>query len=282
MKKLIGAAIISAQLGGCIATPEYTTTEIKSGIVRVYDFGEYKLHAYDTTDVMADEVYLLETPTNLIGIESPAFAENISAWREYIAAQNKPMDSVLLSYHPNGGTWYDNAQHISTDAAVESRTNGEIGALVKSLGMAYGPDFDTNIASATTILKSGRNIINGTEFIITDDAGGYTIEIPAINVLYVHMLGADSHSILTSPQQMNEIIANLEKYKSRNYSLIISGHHTPETPDALDTKIEYIRTAQKYFEQSKSADEFIEKMKAAFPNYVGENYLDMSAAALFK
>lgn len=282
MKKIISAAIIAAALFGCDRAPEYTQTNLSAGDVRVYDFGEYKLHAYNTADAMGDYAYLVETPGNLIGIEGPSFKKNVTAWREYISAQSKPMKSVLLSYHPNPAAWYDGANNYATSAAMVARTQGEIGALVANLGAAFGPDFDTEIATTAQNLTNGVNTVDGMEFIITDNAGGYTIEIPAMNVLYVHMLGADSHSILTSIEHMDALIKQLREYKAKKYALIISAHHAPEAPGALDTKIAYIETAKKLAAESENAAQFMEKMKDAFPNYTGVNYLEMTAGNLFK
>lgn len=280
MKNIVGALIVGASLAGCGNAPDYTDIKLSVGAVRVYDFGEYKLHAYDTQDAMTDIAFLVETPKTLIGIEGPAFANTIIAWRDYIATQSKPLTAVLSSYHPN--PWYGSVPNYATSDALSSRTHGEIHALVNSLGVAFGPEFDARVASNPQMLNIGDNIIDGVHFVVADDAGGYTIEIPEMNILYVHMLGADSHSILSSLEHMEVLISQLKEYKKKNYTLILSGHHMPETVEALDAKIAYVQTVRDLAKSSKTPDEFKGKMKDKFPNFSGENYLDMTADNLFK
>ena len=50
----------------------------------------------------------------------------------------------------------------------------------------------------------------------------------------------------------------------------------------LPKKISYLNKTKEIMQQSKTADEFKANMKAAFPAYDGENYLDMTAGFLYK
>lgn len=59
-------------------------------------------------------------------------------------------------------------------------------------------------------------------------------------------------------------------------------HGGPEVQDAVAEKISYLNKTKEIMQQSKTADEFKANMKAAFPAYNGENYLDMMAGLLYK
>lgn len=260
-----------------------TTQKLEHGMVQLYDFGDLKLHAYQTNDPMNDECFLLESEGNLVAIESPAFEKNIDEWKGYVGKLGKPLTDVLISYHPNGGKWYGNARSHSTGSGRKSIGHG--GAtrqLAMNLAEAFGREFNTDIPEITDTLKTGRNEIGGIEFIVTDVADGYEIEIPAINVVYTHMLGADCHSILPGVDVMNATIDRLEGYKTKKFVLILSSHHTPETIADVDAKIEYVKTVKSISEESKDGKDFVLMMKEKYPKLHGENYLDMSAAALFQ
>ncbi|MDR2868923.1 MAG: hypothetical protein LBV04_00565, partial [Deferribacteraceae bacterium] len=67
-----------------------------------------------------------------------------------------------------------------------------------SLNGAFGKDFNTDVPKVDTIINEGNNTIASIDFIITDADEGMIIEIPVINAVYIHMLGANSHSILAN------------------------------------------------------------------------------------
>jgi hypothetical protein len=60
----------------------------------------------------------------------------------------------------------------------------------------------------------------------------------------------------------------------------LTGHYPPEKIDKAAEKIAYLETAKRLINTSANAEEFITAMKAAFPNYQGENYLEMSAGMI--
>ena len=52
--------------------------------MEVYDFGEIKLHAYQTNDLMNDESYILENKDNVLLVEFPAFYDNLEEFETYV------------------------------------------------------------------------------------------------------------------------------------------------------------------------------------------------------
>ena len=109
-----------------------------------------------------------------------------------------------------------------------------------------------------------------------DDA--YGVEIPAMNVIYIHMMGSATHNILTSIDHIKAFKAELEGF---DYDLVLTGHNMPEGRDAVQTKIEYLTKTAEIAESAESADNFIAQMHEAFPDYAGDNYLEMTAGFLF-
>jgi hypothetical protein len=64
--------------------------------------------------------------------------------------------------------------------------------------------------------------------------------------------------------------------------MILSSHHQPEPAAALDSKIAYVQKTKELAQKCNTAEEFISAMTAAFPNYTGLNYLEMSAKMIYQ
>ena len=286
MRKLtltLAIAWLSLAFGTAAYASDFTMAEKKlpHGFVQIYDFGDMKLHAYQTNDLMSDGSFILETGQNLVAIESPAFDANIAEWQEYAAGLNKPLTDILISYHPAGGKWYGEAKSQATEAAQKAISVGATKSLTESLGKAFGDGFSTDIPAIDHIIKAGPNNIGNIQFDIIEAGDGFDVAIPSINVIYTHMLGADTHSILAGQEHIDAVLASLEAMKAKNYRLILSSHHKPETQADVDTKIAYIKKVREMAAQSKNREDFVSKVKEAYPGYLGQNYLDMTAGYLF-
>ena len=286
MKKMVLAlsvALLGLVFGGSAhaADPAPVEKKLKHGLVEVYNLGSLTLYAYQTADPMADVAFVLKTDKNLVAIESPPFADNIAEWKEYLKGLNKPLTDILISYHPGGGKWYEPAKSHATEGAKKAISAGATKALTESLGRSFGDTFIADVPDIEATLKSGLNTIGGIEFEVLEAGDGYDIVVPAIDVIYTHMLGADTHSILAGPDHLQAVLASLENIKRKGYQLILSSHHAPEKQADVDTKIAYVEKVAAIAGESKTKEEFIAAVKKEYPNYQGENYLDMTAGFFY-
>lgn len=131
-------------------------------------------------------------------------------------------------------------------------------------------------------IVEGKKALAGVDFEVIDRGESYDLAIPSINVIYTHMLGKTTHSILTSAAHIEAFLQMLKEYQAAGYAMILTSHGGPEGQDAVAEKISYLNNTKEIMQQSKTADKFKANMKAAFPDYDGENYLDMTAGFLYK
>lgn len=257
----------------------YSIVKLDKGEMHVYDFGKIKLHAYRTDDFITDEVFIVEKNGKLVIIESPCFFDNNAALEKYVANLN--VAGMLIAYHDAGGSFLPNVPKYATQNAKDYGENGGGKALIDNFTNAFGAIFDNSLHKITNIIDEDKITIAGIDFIITKTHEAYNIAIPEINAVYTHMLGHDCHSIVAGAGHADAIIDELNGYIAKGYELILTSHYTPEDLKDAQTKIDYLNELKKVAAQCKSAKEFKAEVKKHFPNYGGENYLDMTAGMFF-
>ena len=281
MKKIFASLIaVMLMASACFASA------ISIGNMSVINFdGGLKLHAYGTGDNMNDYCYVVETPEGLVMIESTAYRENVSAFAEYIRSLNKPLAGALFSYHPNGYKSYGDVKIYATESALKSwAEGGSVWGLTQSFIQAMGDKVAEDLPSSAEIISEGDTVkLAGVDFVILheSDGEGYGIYIPAINAVYRHMMGAKTHNILPAIPYIEAEISELKGYQEKGYALILTSHYAPEAKEGVAEKIAYLEKVLELAKTSKSREEFISAVKASFPDYSGEAYLEMSAGALF-
>ncbi|MBP2626242.1 MAG: hypothetical protein H6Q68_953 [Firmicutes bacterium] len=276
---LTGAALSISCLGvnaeaASFDSARFTTTEA-DGI---------KIHSYMTQDALGDVSTLFETKNNLILLESVPFHSREDELKAYIKTLRKPLKSIIISAHNGGAAAFSGVPIYASQATADELNNSIKGQLdsFKSFG---GSDLDGRLVAPAIVLKDKNVTIEGINFNMTYHNGvlpSMDLAIPQSKVLYTHMLGSDEHSLIVSREQLDNVIAELKNYETQGYVVILSSHHKPEDGSAITKKIAYLEQTQTIIAESASADEFMTKMKVAFPALRGLHYLTMSANFLFK
>lgn len=257
----------------------FTTVKLAKGEMNVYDFGGVKLHAYKTNDFIDDEVFVVEKNGKAVVIESPCFFDNCTELSEYL--KDIKVDGILVAYHGAGASFMPDASKYATANAKEYSENGGGKALIDNFTNAFGDAFDNSVHQITDVIGEGKITLAGIDFIISQTAEAFDIEIPEINAVYTHMLGHDCHSIVAGAGHADAIAAQLNEYIKNGYDLILTSHYTPEDLKDAETKIRYLENLKAIAVKCSSADEFKTEVKNNYPDYSGDNYLDMTAGFFF-
>ncbi|GHU60307.1 hypothetical protein FACS189444_6960 [Spirochaetia bacterium] len=198
-------------------------TPLSIGAVRIYDFDGIRLHAYETKNPLGDECYLFETGQELIGLEAPLFRDNLTEFVDYIRSLNKPLNHFIVAYHPGGGNAFTGSRVYATETAKKSMgEGGSLKAMLDNFAGGFGDNLNTEIPAVTDTIKAGKVTIGGIEFIVTDTGESFDLEIPALNVVYTHMVGHKVHNILESPEHIDAMIGQMKDYERRKPSLILT------------------------------------------------------------
>ncbi|MDV0446351.1 hypothetical protein MsAg5_01810 [Methanosarcinaceae archaeon Ag5] len=260
---------------------DFKSINLGKGAMNIYDFGNVKLHAYKTNDFITDEVFLIEKSGKMIVVESPCFFDNIKELADYINTLNVQVEGKLLSYHMAGATFLPNVPVYATKNADEYGHTGGGKALIDNFAGAFGPIFDPSIPAVTHYLKDGPATIAGIQVNIIPTPEGFDIELPEINAVYTHMLGHDCHSIVGGAGHADALIGQLNGFKKAGFDLILTSHYTPEDLKDVETKVKYLEDLKETASKYESAEEFKAAVQKKYPEYAGENYLDMTAGFFF-
>lgn len=260
---------------------ECTTKKLGKGEVAVYDFGEARLHAYKTNDPIDDEVFIVEKDGKGFVIELAPFFDNIEELTGYIADNGIEITGIIPPYHMAGATFLPGTPIYSTKEADEYGHAGGGKALIDNFTAVFGSAFDSSIPDVTDYIEGDELTLAGIPMRIVRNQDAFDIEIPTINSVYTHMLGHDCHSIVAGAGHADAIIAQLKGYEDAGYDLVLTSHYTPEDLKDVQTKIEYLEELKGLAAGSKSAEDFKAKAEERYPNYAGENYLDMTAGFFF-
>ena len=68
------------------------------GSFEILDLGSFKLHAYNTNDVLGDASYIIEGSDGLVTLEQPLFKDNVSEFDAYVTSLNKPVRKIVTNY----------------------------------------------------------------------------------------------------------------------------------------------------------------------------------------
>jgi len=257
----------------------FQTVKLAKGEMNVYDFGGVKLHAYKTNDLIDDEVFTVEKNGKAVVIESPCFFDNNKELAEYL--NDVEVEGMLIAYHGAGASFFPDVPKYATQNAKEYAENGGGKALIDNFAKAFGEAFDSSVHKITNVIQAGKVTIGGIDFVIKQTGEAFDVEIPEINAVYTHMLGHDCHSIVAGAGHADAMIAELRSYIKKGYGLILTSHYTPEDLKDAQTKIDYLENLKKIAAGVGSADAFKAEAGRQYPQYSGQNYLDMTAGFFF-
>lgn len=260
----------------------YTTTALEKGEVNLYNFGDIKLHAYKTNDPINNEVFIVEKNKNAVIIEPACFFDNIKELENYIQSLGLNVQGILAAYHMAGASFLPKAPVYATKNADEYGHNGGGKALISNFSNIFGNAFDASIYTVTNTITEKSIKIADIDFNIIPTQEAFDIEIPAIKAIYTHMLGHDSHSIVAGEQSADALINTLNGFLSHGYDLVLSSHYSPEDLKDVKTKIAYLEDIKNIAKNTADKASFEATVKEKYPNYTGENYLEMTSNIFFE
>ena len=256
------------------------------GRFETHEFDTFQLHVYYTNHVMADASYIVEGRDALVTMEHPLFKDNVAEFDAYLAGLDKPVEQRITDYHVGGTAHHD----VVMPEGMPEFAKGEVyGGMMQHFGQLFGDAMTAMpTGKASEVAFGATKTYAGVPF---EFRHGASTDFPGASILigkkvyYTHWTPAKahiSHLQVSSPAAIDAEIAESENSLKSGATLFIGGHGGATKADAVQFKIDYLRTMKKLLAANKTADAFVEAMKKAYPDLPGAEGLGELANALYK
>lgn len=190
------------------------TVALDKGRVDVYTKNGVTLYAYQTRDLIDNEVFVLAKKGRGVVIELPCFFDNIRELTDFLKSEGVTVEAKFVAYHAAGASFLPEVPAYGTESSVAYNTTGGGAGLVANFKNAFGDSFDPAICEVDYVLEEGEIELAGIRFVVKPNAEAFDLEIPEINCVYTHMMGHDCHSIVAGCPHADGIISILHYCKS--------------------------------------------------------------------
>jgi glyoxylase-like metal-dependent hydrolase (beta-lactamase superfamily II) len=289
---LAAPSIVSANIlgGGPLGQG---TTPLKHGIVTVADFGDVKIHSYQSPDLTGCvTTHVIETSERLVfvdGQRSVIYGQEI---RDYAEATGKPVDRMIISHlHPDH--WFGAYQFRDVPIYSFAETQAEIDQLgeffieisIESLGEHVPP---TKVVPTHLIAHGATEVIDGVTFEfrhVTDAESDnmMTIYLPDQKVLIVQDMLYNNCHLFCGHGNFDGWKAGLvEMQNDTSFDLVLPGHGpTAGSRQAIDDALIYLDHTQAAYAKAATGDELKAAILDRYPSYLAAGLVDIQNLFLF-
>ena len=291
MKKYFAIALAAVAMMSCNGNKNQQAVaeqeEQKDSLVgtfQSYDLDGFKLHVYNSNDVMGDASYIVEGDSGLVVMEYPLFKVNAKEFADYIAELDKPIVTDITDYHLGGSDKLPLTMPEGMPAFIEGPVYG---GMMKSFADQFGDTMvELPTQKAAEVPFGQTQNWAGVDF---DFQHGATSDFPGASIIigkqvyYTHWTPAEAH---ISPLQVANAaavdaeLAEAQKSLASGAKYFIGGHGGLAEKAQVEFKIAYLQKVKELLAQNKDAATFAEALKAAYPGLPGD--ADALAQALYK
>ena len=287
MKRILTMAAAAMLLVSCNNNKtNQNNTEMKQtvGQFQAYELDGFRLHVYNSNDVMADASFIIEGQDGLVVMEYPLFKVNAKEFADYIAELGKKVVTDITDYHLGGSDKLPIVMPEGMPAFIEGPVYG---GMMKGFAQQFG---ETMVAlptqKASEVPFGSTQNYAGVDFRFehgaTSDFPGASIII-GNQVFYSHWAYYTAHM---SPLQLGSATAIDAELEATKFALAsgckyyIGGHGGLVEKPAVEARVAYLEKVKQLRNEKTDAAQFAEALKVAYPQMPGD--VDALAQALYK
>ena len=254
------------------------------GQFQAYELDGFKLHVYNSNDVMFDASYIIEGRDGLVVMEYPLFKVNAAEFAEYIKSLGKPVVTDITDYHLGGS---DQLPIVMPEGMPKFIEGPIYGGMMKGFAEQFGETMvDLPTQQATEVPFGSTQQYAGVDFRFdrgaASDFPGSMILIGS-QVCYTHWTPYQMHMSplqLGSKDAIDAELATTKAALAENCKYYIGGHGGLVEKPAVEARIAYLECIKKLCAEKKDAAAFEEALRNAYPDMQGD--IAPMAEALYK
>ena len=292
MKKYFVIALAAVAMMSCNGTKNQQAAAEQDAVVedslvgafQTYDLDGFRLHVYNSNDVMSDASYIVEGDSGLVVMEYPLFKVNAKEFADYIEALNKPIVTDITDYHLGGSDQLPLTMPEGMPTFIEGPVYG---GMMKGFAEQFGDTMVELPTQKAAEVPFGQ-VQNwaGVDF---DFHHGAASDFPGASIIigklvyYTHWTPAQAH---ISPLQVGNTaavdaeLAEAQKSLASGAKYFIGGHGGLAEKAQVEFKVAYLQKVKELRAANKDAATFAEALKAAYSELPGD--ADALAEALYK
>ena len=259
-------------------------------MITVQPVGDIVVHTATSPEaVFANSTHIIETPNNLVVIDTQFLLPNALDFRAYADSLGKPIERVIITHeHP------DHFLGSEAFADLDVYALAEVSEKIEANGQAEvdekQADFGDAIASTyamPNVLEPGTVEIDGVTFVFESVANAeaeiqLVTTLPDYDVVSVgDIVYSGVHLILAgSPPTWIEALDSLNAVSTEN-TYVLPGHGVPSGADLYDANVAWLMTAGALMEMAVTGEEFKAGLVEAFPELGMDAAIDFVLPFIF-
>ena len=283
---ILMAVAMTASCGNKASQGAESTSDILDSIVGEfvsYDLDSFKLHVYNTRDVMRNSSYVIEGRDSLVVMEYPLFKQNATELAAYIHRLGKPVAADITDYHLGGS----DTLPLTMPQGMAAFIRGPIySGMMKNFAAQYGETMVPLPTQKTAEVPFGKTLRwAGVPFRFEHGAAS---DFPAATIIigsqicYTHWAPSEEHA---SPFQISDTaaldaeLAEAEEALATGARFFIGGHGGLEGKTQMEHRVAYLNKLKQLRATHSDAATFAKALREAYPKLKGDP--DALAQALY-
>lgn len=275
-------------------TTESKSQELPTGtswLVKSSD--NVSVHTYMSPYPMfANTSHIIELEKELIIIDGQFFAPYAQELKTFVDSIGKPISRFYISHgHPDHYIGFGDAfPNVKVYALAETK------ALIEAEGQStleqrqeqFGPLIAKNLNYPAFIQEPGLEQIGNVDFIFEKSENNefetsLVIKIPELGINIVQDIVYNSvHLFIEGECKGWEAALNKLLSEINDYPTILAGHGKEGSVDLIKANLNYLSFVKETIENTSSSEEFKNKLLEEYPDYAGEQLVDIYLAYYLK